>query len=127
MEQELARWEEFAFEGIGAAAGAAVNLIPTVKNDTEEEREFLVAVIVGTVGALGVWSTEPTMAKLSYPGGEDAAATGRFTFAPGEEKECPLEFQIPEDAPPKTYNAWIMVFHDETRVAEKKLGKLPVG
>ncbi len=117
MAQEIARWEEVAFEGVGAFRGETVNLIPTVKNDTDQEITFLVAVLLGIKGVF--WGTEPTMGVLSYPGGEDAAATGEFTFAPGEEKKCPLGLTIPEEAPRKTYDVWLMVFHGDTRVAER--------
>lgn len=120
VEGVLDTWAGPAFEGLGAGVGERVILIPTVKNENNQDRTFLVVIIFGEVGFLGAWTTEPTMPKSSYPGGMDAAVTGEFEFAPKEERECPMELTIPEDVKRKTYDTWIMVFHGTTKLVEKK-------
>lgn len=127
IEQELDHWEDLAFAGEGIAPGEMAVLLPKVVNQSDRNVTLLVAVILGTV-KWEIWSTEPTMALHPYPGATDAAAVGEFAFREGEERECPLDFTVPEEAPHKLYAAWVMVFEGEERVAERKfLDAFPIG
>jgi len=118
MAEPLASWQNFAFKGKGANRGDTIRLLPTVRNETEQERNFLVVALLGKKGVW--WGTEPAMALYSYPGGVDAAATGKFDFKPGEEHQCPLDFTVPVQAPPKLYDVWVMVFDGEERIASEQ-------